>query len=151
MLPEIELQKLHQLSKKAFSLLEITVFTLIVAAISIAIMVSENLSSAATSKGVMTEFTKYTQATNNFYKKYNYYPGDFPFSDKFFGTRCDATATNCNGGGNNFVNFITGTTSKNAAGYSEPLLFWRHLNLAGFIEGRYVGKAQGTVNGKKLW
>ena len=134
-------------SKQGLTLVELAIFLLIAALILTLATTAEKLSTSAKLKGVYSEISNFSQATDNFYAKYNFLPGDFPFSDKYFGTYCDATnATYCNGDGNNLVNLISGSETSN--NYSEPLLFWRHLGLSGFLNGNYYGQVQGTVGGK---
>ena len=134
--------------KAAFNLIELSIFVAITSIILVLITYSDNLSKTAESRAIMAEVTSFKEASNNFYGKYGYLPGDFPFSDKFFGTRCSATATDCNGDGNGLVNYLNGNYLP-TSNYTEPLLYWRHLGLSGFLKGDYVGQVQDTVDGKE--
>jgi len=146
MLQEIELKKSHPLNK-GFSILELAVAVAVVGLIMVMVSGGMKFMESAKLKGVYAEITKIKAAKNEFISRYEFWPGDFPYADKIWGAKCDATATNCNGDGNGLVWKINGSTT-NAAGFSEPLLFWRHLSLEGLIEGDYIGKTVGTVSGQ---
>jgi hypothetical protein len=145
MLLEIELKKLHQYRNcKAFTILELVIIVAIVSLLLLLVTQGSRFLEATHLKAIYNEGVRYRAAVTEFRHKYNFLPGDFPYSDKFFTTNCASNASYCNGDGDGFVKTIN-LAEKNLAGYSEPLLFWRHLALAGYIEGRYTGKAQEVV------
>ena len=137
------------IKKLGFSLVELSIAVVIISLILSLILTTDKLNKAAKTRGVISEVNSFQKATSDFHEKYGFLPGDFPFTGKFFNLICDATASNCDGNGNDFVNYMgsNNNLSKNSADYTEPLLFWRHLYLAGMVSGKYRGKTFNSLSG----
>jgi prepilin-type N-terminal cleavage/methylation domain-containing protein len=143
MLPEIELKKSH-LYHKAFSVLELSIVIAVISLLLLLVSQGAKFIETTNLKSIYNEAIRYQLAVTKFREKYNFLPGDFPHSDQFFKHRCSTIPDNCNGDGDGLIKTIN-SAEKNSAGYSEPLLFWRHLALAGYVKGSYSGKAQEIV------
>lgn len=95
-----------------------------------------------------SEYGRLVAAANTFRDKYMAYPGDFRDATRFWGRLESSThcATNsgaavvasgvCDGNGDGSIQAATGASRP-----SERMQFWRHLALAGLIEGTYTGVA----------
>jgi prepilin-type N-terminal cleavage/methylation domain-containing protein len=131
--------------KHGFSLVELSIVLVILGLLTGGILAGQSLIRASELRAVTTEFQRYAAAGNTFRDKYFALAGDFRDATKFWNL---ATATACvsNSGvaagspgacdGNG-----DGMLSNSAAGSEsgERSQFWRHLALAGLIEGSYTG------------
>lgn len=110
--------------KKGFSLVELSIVLLIIAAISTAIYVGTDLIENAKENAVISDFQKFKLYTDQFKEKYDGIPGDLSDATTYFGE-----ANTNNGTGDNIISPID----------DEPYLAWQHLAFAGFIEGPFTG------------
>lgn len=129
---------------RAFSLVELSIVLVILGLLVGGILAGQSLIRAAELRSVATEYTRWVTATQTFRDKYMAIPGDMNNATRFWGddnAACpDAAVTNgtpgtCNGNGD-------GGIGAGAAGATtEMYQFWKHLALAGLIEGTYSGLA----------
>jgi len=136
--------------KSAFSLVELSIVLVILGLLTGGILGGQSLIRAAELRSVATEHSRYVTAAQTFRDKYFSAPGDFRDATRFW-LRMNGNAdcvsnsgatTNsagaCDGNGDGQViwdNAGAGGTSV------EMHQFWRHLALAGLIEGTYSGLA----------
>lgn len=135
--------------QKAFSLVELSIVLVILGLLTGGILAGQSLIRAAELRSIVTEFQRFVAATNTFRDKYMALPGDMPNATRFWGrlnsnsdcrtasAAAVATPGACDGNGNGSV-FPNGT-SWAATTSQEQFQAWRHLALAGFIEGNYSG------------
>ena len=137
------------LNKQAFSLVELSIVLVILGLLTGGILAGQSLIRASELRAATSEYQRYMAASHTFRDKYFSIPGDFRDATKFWGrlnanadcvTNSGAPGPNangaCDGDGSGIFN------SAAAAGQSgERLQFWRHLALAGLIEGSYTGLA----------
>lgn len=110
--------------QKAFSILEMTGVLVIIALI-IGIGITGNgLIKYSIIKSVINDFERFQNQVAQFKMQFGYFPGDFPYASKIWGTTCSSTATNCNGDGDGIIE-RGGTIST-----SEQCRSWQHLLLA---------------------
>jgi prepilin-type N-terminal cleavage/methylation domain-containing protein len=105
---------------RGFTLLEVSMVLVIIAFIVGAITVGSNLIRNAQIQSISGEYSQYLSAVKAFQDKYQALPGDFSTSSVSF-----PGATNGNGDG-----IVSGL---------EEFYAWKHLVLAGLIEGTYTG------------
>lgn len=133
--------------KRGFSLVELSIVLVILGLLTGGILAGQSLIRASELRAVTTEAQRYITVTQAFRDKYFSIPGDFPDATRFW-TRMNSNAdcvTNssasvgtpgaCDGNG------ADGIHSTGASQVGEPQQFWRHLALAGLIEGSYTGIA----------
>ncbi|PZP84715.1 MAG: hypothetical protein DI582_07990 [Azospirillum brasilense] len=136
------------MTRNGFSLVELSIVLVILGLLTGGILGGQALIRAAELRAVSTEQGRYLTAVQTFRDKYFGLPGDFRDATRFWG-RAAATGdcvTNssaavaspgaCDGGGDGRIN--------NAAAASQSgdeFQFWKHLALAGLIEGTYSGLA----------
>lgn len=127
--------------KRGFSLVELSIVLVILGLLTGGILAGQSLIRAAEVRKIGTQVTGYMVAIQTFRDKYFALPGDMTNATSFWGrdntalTQCaaqpgtaSATGT-CNGNGDGRVNESS----------NEGPLPWRHLSLAGLIEGSYDG------------
>ena len=117
------------------------------------ILAGQALIRAAELRAVGVEFTRWQTAVHGFRDKYFAVPGDFSAATSIWGrlnsnTDCVtnsgaavSAAGACDGNGDGIVPWDNSGAVSTAKEMHE---FWRHLQLAGLIEGNYTGLA-GTV------
>lgn len=144
----------------AFSLVELSITLVILGLLIGGILAGQSLVRAAELRAIPTEYRRYITASHTFRDKYFAYPGDFRDATKFWGFAGTANAPGCIS--NSGISTITtgGTCDGNgdakltrvAAGNtsSEIFQFWRHLALAGLIEGTYSGISGAAVSGYEV-
>ena len=129
--------------KHAFSLVELSIVLVILGLLTGGILGGQSLIRAAELRAVSTEFQRYSAAAYSFRDKYFAVPGDMTNATSFWGkdaTNCNSQPGNagtpgtCNGNGDGAVDFATAANAT-----SEIFQFWKHLALAGLIEGTYNG------------
>ena len=113
----------HSLSRRAFSLVEISIVIVILALLIGGIVTGRSLIRAAELRSVMTDANSYIAAVGNFRTQYRYLPGDAPNAANYWST------TSGNGNG-----LVEG---------DERFRFWQQLNLAGFVEKSLSGVTGG--------
>lgn len=129
----------HSYSKRAFTLIELSIVLVIIGLIVGGVLVGRDLIHAAEIRKTIKEKEGFDAAVNTFRLKYNALPGDITNAHQFFGTACGDTTTSgetgCNGNGNGKIEETT-----NAFFLAEEYKLWMHLSLAGLINGTYTGR-----------
>jgi len=130
----------HPPAKIAFSLVELSIVLVILGLLVGGVLGGKSLIRAAELRKVKTSIDKYIAATYAFRDKYQCLPGDCATFSKFF-----SAASNGNGSG--MIGGVgDGSTDEPQDplpyNFSELLLAWNHLSLAGLIEGQYSGDEQ---------
>jgi prepilin-type N-terminal cleavage/methylation domain-containing protein len=131
--------------RRAFSLVELSIVLVILGLLIGGILSGQSLIRAAELRSTTTQYQGYAAAVQTFRDKYFAAPGDMANADKFWGylngssANCGpavATVTSgtCNGDGNGIMN-PAGAASISTEYYQ----FWRHMALAGLLEGSYTG------------
>jgi len=115
--------------KKGFSLIEMAIVIIIIGILIGALVGGRNLLRSATINAVVSDLKSYEVAYNKFRDIYNARPGDMPDALDVFG--------DVDGNGNGNGNAIIGAFIIDD--FSEYFLVWKHLELAGLIEGSYSG------------
>lgn len=131
-----------------FSLVELSIVLVILGLLTGGILAGQSLIRASELRAVSSEYQRYQTAINSFRDKYFAYPGDFPNATRFWQRQVNAahcvtssgaaenSAGGCDGNGNGQLN-----SAPAASQAGEFQQFWRHLALAGLIEGTYSGLA----------
>lgn len=140
--------------KRGFSLVELSIVLVILGLLTGGILAGQSLIRASELRAFTTEAQRYHTALYTFRDKYFAYPGDFRDATKFWNrlnTNADCVSNSglatagspgaCDGLGNGDV---AGATV--ASGSGESFQLWRHLALAGLIEGSYTGLAGTTAS-----
>lgn len=134
--------------KSGFSLVELSIVLVILGLLTGGILAGQSLIRAAELRSVSTEYQRYATATGSFRDKYFAVPGDFNAATKFW-NRQNATGDcvsahglatagspgACDGNANGRI------ATSGALQAGEMFQFWRHLALAGLVEGSYSGIA----------
>ncbi len=134
-------------SRRAFSLVELSIVLVILGLLVGGVLSGQSLIRASELRAVGTEYSRYVTSVQTFRDKYFAIPGDMNNATAFWGhaggTDCNnrsgtaaTTPGTCDGDGNGNL--------ANAAAASQTGEFaqlWRHLALAGLIEGTYSGNA----------
>jgi prepilin-type N-terminal cleavage/methylation domain-containing protein len=138
--------------KKAFSLVELSIVLVILGLLTGGILTVQSLIRASELRAASTEYTRYVTATQTFRDKYFAIPGDMTNATRFWGrlngnadcvtnsSAAVATPGTCDGNGDG-----TYSTSGSANVSTEIFQVWRHLALAGLIEGTYSGLTEATA------
>ena len=121
--------------QSGFTLVELAIVIVIIGFIVAGIAAGSSLIKQAQIRSVVTDFTNFQVAYNNFLGRYNAVPGDFSNAESYWpagsnSTSCAATGISCNGNGNGLIEF---STTGAAGGISETRLAWRQLALAGML------------------
>lgn len=124
---------------KGFTLLELVVVLTIISVLLAGVVAGTSLINQARIQSVIDDITKFKTAIGAFKLKYNQYPGDFQDAYAFFGTDCDATASNCNGNGNGRIDESLSSPSQN-----ELFRAWQHLNLSEMYLANFTGQGLRT-------
>lgn len=112
----------------AFSLIEMSVVLIIISLIVSGLLLSSSFIKAAQLKSVITEFQTFQTAANSFKQQYAYLPGDIPNATSIW----KVVNQNENGNGNGDIDINSIILSE-----MEPLIFWKHLSLAGILPTQY--------------
>ncbi len=132
-----------------FSLLELSIVLVILGLLVGGILAGQSLIRASETRSIVTDYQRYTTALNAFRDKYMALPGDIKNATQFWGRQtatadCITTGPTvasasgaCDGNGDGRV-FYTGATYAVSTA-QEPYQIWRHLALAGLVEGNYTG------------
>ena len=133
---------------RAFSLVELSIVLVILGLLTGGILAGQSLIRAAEIRSIATEYERFTAATQTFRDKYFALPGDMNNATRFWARTVNAahcvtssaaavgTPGTCDGNANGTIN---GGAAASESG--EIFQFWRHLALAGLIEGTYTGIA----------
>lgn len=139
--------------QQAFTLLEMSIVIVIIGLILGGILVGQNMIKSAELNNIMVQKEQYVSAIKQFQDKYKGLPGDIYNATSFWpeDTTGDvwsgstgSEVENGNGDGKIAGALLGATVSPD--GY-EAHTAWRHLALAGLIEGEYTGayESSGTV------
>ncbi len=128
------------ISQKGFTLIEISIAIIIVTIMISVITVGSSLAKQARLRSIITEVNDFRTAMDLFEGKYKALPGDITNAYDYWGSKCDVTASNCNGNGDGRITFTNGLALDN-----ESYRAWQHLSLAGMIKGSYTGVAQAAT------
>ena len=139
----------HHLSRAGFTLVELSIVLVILGLLVGGVLTGQSLIRAAEIRSVTTQANGYITAAYTFRDKYFALPGDMANATAYWGqsTACggaSATGT-CNGNGDGQL-----TDVAIPSGTNEVFQVWRHLALAGLIEGNYSGLAGGSSNNHSL-
>ncbi|MBN8544019.1 MAG: prepilin-type N-terminal cleavage/methylation domain-containing protein [Alphaproteobacteria bacterium] len=115
--------------RHGFSLVELSIVLVIMGLIVGGIMAGASVIRNTEVKTVITEYNQYKQAVLTFRGKYAALPGDIPDAASYWSGAV-------NGDGDGLIEWAAA-----ANGTGEFVQFWRHLSLAGEIEGQYTGLA----------
>lgn len=139
--------------RSGFTLVELSIVLVILGLLVGGVLAGQSLIRAAELRAVSTEYSRYVAATQSFRDKYFALPGDMSNATQFWGrlntnadcvTNSGAAGPNangaCDGNGLGTVSTVSGGTLQSA----EQFQFWRHLALAGLIEGNYSGLSSAT-------
>lgn len=137
--------KQYILNNKGFSLLEVSVVTIVIGLIIGALIVGADLIHVSRVQKTLAHVDAINKAVGVFQEKYHALPGDMPNAETFWGSdvSCPNTpsTTNvhketCNGNGNSHIGdlFTIGLGS-----YHEAHRAWQQLANAGLYEGTFTG------------
>jgi prepilin-type N-terminal cleavage/methylation domain-containing protein len=135
-------------SKRAFSLVELSIVLVILGLLIGGILTGQSLIRAAELRAVTTDVSKTITMMHTFRDKYFAMPGDMTNAVKFWGAQAGGTAdgmdatcwalavaasskATCNGNGNGRIETYS----------PETFRAWQHLANAGLVEGTYAGIA----------
>ena len=142
-------------SRSAFSLVELSIVLVILGLLAGGVLSGQSLIRAAEMRGVATDAQRYATALNSFRDKYFSLPGDMSNATQFWhfaGTTstpgcitnwgaAEAAPGACDGNGDGV---ISAASAGNTTG--ESFQAWKHLALAGLIEGMYSGKSGASAS-----
>ena len=132
-----------------FSLVELSIVLVILGLLTGGILTGQSLIRAAELRAIITEKDKYVAAVHSFKDKYFTLPGEMPNATDFWG---DTSGSGCGGKtitgepahfqicSGYFVNGMVDYLPGQMMSSYEAVQFWRHLALAGLIEGAYSGE-----------
>lgn len=137
-------------AQSGFSLVELSIVLVILGLLTGGILGGQALIRAAELRAVSTEYSRWATATQTFRDKYFAYPGDMRNATQFWGRMngnadCVTNSTPaaavsaagaCDGNADGVLSFAA-----SASQVSEQMQFWRHMALAGLIEGTFTGVA----------
>lgn len=110
-------------NKQGFTLVELSIVIIIIGLLIAGIAAGNSLTKQAALNSILIEEQQYFSAIQSFLHGYGYYPGDFPNAFSYWGTKCAATAAQCNGNGNGIIETNLGETANS----------WQHLVISGII------------------
>lgn len=132
--------------RAGFSLVELSIVLVILGLLTGGILAGQSLIRAAELRAVTTEYQRWHTAMHTFRDKYMGFPGDFRDATRFWGRFANvgtcvsnssaavATPGTCDGNGDGTLQRPAGASMS-----GERFQFWRHLALAGLVEGSYSG------------
>jgi len=120
---------------KGFTLIELSIVIVIIGLIVAGVVGGQALVKQAKLRSITSEFNKIQLAINAFRLEYNALPGDMNNAHSYWGNSCHTDSNICNGDGNNRL--ATWNTD-------EAFMFWKHLSLAGILDGNYSGESLGN-------
>lgn len=113
-----------------FTLVELAIVLVIISLLVAGIMAGEEVLETSKRMAVISTLGKQKAAYDQFVEKYYAAPGDMPDAESVWGA---SNTDNGDGDGD-----VEGGAS------DEEYLFWQHMGLSGFIDGRYPGSLTGT-------
>lgn len=133
-----------QKSQSGFTLLELSIFFIIAAALVLMIFKGKDLVEAYRLQATIKEYQQYLTATKAFRSKYDYLPGDFPNASRLWPDIQSSTYPTFTGDGDG-NGIIDNGAFKNGSGIGWATFFyeganmWAHLSKEGLISGNYLG------------
>jgi prepilin-type N-terminal cleavage/methylation domain-containing protein len=136
-------------NKQGFSLIELSIVLTIIALLFTGITFGRSLITQSNLLSIITQVNEYEDATMKFKEKYGALPGDMTNAYDYWGSDCDATASNCNGDGDDIIE------ASASANDNEIYRFWQHLTLSNYIggytiKGNFTGAGIGTGDGASI-
>ncbi len=123
--------------KKGFSLFEVSIVLVILGLLVGGFLAGQSLIRASELRSVTVDAERYMTAIHAFRDKYFGLPGDFDKAESFWGTwSTSGTAASVAGAKNGNNDGMYGVAGLQQY---ERAQFWRHLGLAGLIQGDYAG------------
>jgi prepilin-type N-terminal cleavage/methylation domain-containing protein len=117
--------------RNGFTLVELSIVIVIIGILVAAVTAGVEMINQAKLRAVISDFKKYEVAVLAFRARYNQLPGDMINAADYF-ANCAQTQSNCNGGGNDKINYID-LIGGNTEGGNESVKTFRHLYLANMI------------------
>lgn len=138
------------IKNKGFTLIEMAVVIVIIAAIAGAIVAGRDLIKQSELRGIMAELENNKAAYKLFVQTYGKAPGDFPKGSLYWpsGTQGCTTGTgSCNGNGDGIISYsLTGGPS-GVGGVNENIIALRQMKLAGMLDFPSVQISSAVYNG----
>lgn len=143
-------------SRKAFTLIELSIVLVIIALIVGGILTGRDLIKASEIRATVAQIEKYNTAVNTFRNKYGGLPGDLLYTDagKFGLFQMTHQSSCCGSGdGDGIISGYVGGLDGSPYMGGENMVFWRHLSDANLIDGTYaqVGTTPGTMDWSGLY
>jgi prepilin-type N-terminal cleavage/methylation domain-containing protein len=136
-----EVMVLAKEGRGGFTLIELSIVLVIIGFIVGGVLVGQTLIEAAAVRAQITQIEKFNTATNTFYGKYGYLPGDIPAGPAAqfgFAARGQYAGQGDGNGvieGNCYGGIPNNTGTTQSAG--ETAMFWVDLSAANLIEGQF--------------
>lgn len=128
-----------------FTLLELSIFFMIAAALTLTIFKGKDLIFAYKVQATIKEYQEHLTSHRAFKSKYGYLPGDFPFATRIWPDLGDGTSGGStysgNGDGNGFIDEgdLKFDGIQHYIRYMESTFGWGHLSREGLVAGSYKG------------
>lgn len=119
--------------RKAFSIIELSIVILVIAALLSIIILAGDLVRSAKINAMMQQLSGYNSSMTKFYDQYKALPGDMDFAYDIWGEDCESIQADCNGNGDRII-------GEKTTGDRERYMAWRHLYLSGIIAKNYDGE-----------
>lgn len=119
-----------------FTLIELSIVLVIIGLIVGGVLVGQDLIRSATVRAQITQIEKFQTATNTFYGKYGFLPGDIKDPDATNFGFLSRGGTSGQGDGNGKL--YSGSGAYASLWYGEITVFWRDLSTAGLIPGMFT-------------
>ncbi|PIR38724.1 MAG: hypothetical protein COV35_06065 [Alphaproteobacteria bacterium CG11_big_fil_rev_8_21_14_0_20_39_49] len=119
---------------KGFSLVELSIVIIVTGLITAGVVTGASIIKQEKLRSIILEYNLYDTAFNNFNATFKATPGDMPNAWDYWGSDCAASASLCNGNGNFNIPHDYYVVTETY----ELIKAWKHLSLAGFIEGEYI-------------
>lgn len=124
--------------RNAFTIVELVIVVLIIGVLVTAVLASSSIVKKAKFQAIVAESIVYRNMVEAFEQQYSYLPGDFPNAYSIWNDSCANNASDCNGNGNGFIDYSSGTTDV------EAFRAWQHMYLAGISGLDLPGIAQNS-------
>ena len=124
-----------------FTLIELSVVLLIMGLIAITVATGLSMATNTRLNNIMHRFATYQAVIHSFEQQYQQLPGDISNAYNFWGSDCHATASYCNGDGDQVIESLASDEN------NEAYRAWLHLSLAEMIDGSFTGDGAASGNG----